>query len=57
MNILSSETTIIASPLCKTWRRAWQSMAIQYSCLENPIDRGAWQATVHVVTKSVTQLK
>ena len=25
---------------------------LQYSCLENPIDRGAWQATVHVVTQS-----
>ena len=25
-------------------------------CLENPIDRGAWQATVHGVTKSQTQL-
>ena len=24
---------------------------IQYSCLENSIDRGAWQATVHRVTK------
>ena len=24
----------------------------QYSCLENPMDRGAWQATVHRVTKS-----
>ena len=23
----------------------------QYSCLENPMDRGAWQATVHGVTK------
>ena len=30
---------------------------LQYSCLENPIDRGAWQATVHRVTKSQTQLK
>ena len=28
----------------------------QYSCLENPMDRGAWQATVHGVTKSQTQL-
>ena len=28
----------------------------QYSCLENSMDRGAWQATVHVVTKSQTQL-
>ena len=25
---------------------------LQYSCLENPIDRGAWWATVHVVVKS-----
>ena len=27
-----------------------------YSCLGNPMDRGAWQATVHGVTKSRTQL-
>ena len=26
--------------------------ALQYSCLENPMDRGAWWATVHGVTKS-----
>ena len=24
---------------------------LQYSCLENPMDRGAWQATVHGVAK------
>jgi len=30
---------------------------LQYSCLENPMHRGAWQATVHRVTKSLTQLK
>ena len=30
---------------------------LQYSCLENPMDRGAWWATVHGVTKSRTQLK
>ena len=29
---------------------------LQCSCLENPMDRGAWQATVHGVTKSWTQL-
>ena len=29
---------------------------VQYSCLENPMDRGAWEATVHGVTKSQTQL-
>ena len=27
---------------------------LQYSCLENPMDRGVWQATVHGVTKSQT---
>ena len=27
---------------------------IQYSCLENPMDRGAWRDTVHGVTKSRT---
>ena len=29
---------------------------LQYSCLENPMDGGAWQATVHRVTKSQTRL-
>ena len=29
---------------------------LQYSCLENPMDREAWQATVHRVAKSRTQL-
>ena len=28
-----------------------------YSCLENPMDRGAWWAMIHRVTKSWTQLK
>ena len=30
---------------------------LQYSCLRNPMDRGAQRATVHRVTKSQTQLK
>ena len=30
---------------------------LHYSCLENPRDSGAWQATVHRVPKSWTQLK
>ena len=29
---------------------------LQYSCLENPVHRGAWWATVHGVTKSQTRL-
>ena len=30
---------------------------LQYSCLENPMDRGAWRATVHRVSQSQTRLK
>ena len=30
---------------------------LQYSCLENPVDRGAWCAIVHGVAKSQTRLK
>ena len=30
---------------------------LQYSCLENPMDRGAWWATFHRVAQSRTQLK
>ena len=29
---------------------------LQYSCLENPMDREAWQATVHGVAKSRTRI-
>ena len=32
------------------------SYPLQYSCLENPMDRGAWRATVHGVAKSQTGL-
>ena len=30
--------------------------SLQYFCLENPMDRGAWKVTVHEVTKSQIQL-
>ena len=30
---------------------------LQYSCLENPMDRGAWWATIHGLAKSRSQLK
>ena len=30
---------------------------LQYSCQQNPLDRGAWRAIVHEVTKSQTGLK
>ena len=47
----------------KTWVQSlgWEDpmekgMVTQYSCLENPMDRGTWQATVHGVPKSRTWL-
>ena len=39
--------------LCELWA---DCNPLQYSCLENCKDRGAWWATVHRITKSQTQL-
>ena len=36
--------------------RAGNGNPLQYSCLENPMDGGAWWATVHGVAKSQTRL-
>ena len=39
------------------WRRSpgvGNGNPLQYSCLENPVDRGAWQGTVHRVAKDQT---
>ena len=33
-----------------------KGMVTQYSCVQNPMDGGAWQATVHGVPKSWTRL-
>ena len=33
-----------------------QGNPLQYSCLENSVDRGAWQAIVHRIAKSQTQV-
>ena len=40
--------------LCQTGEG--NSNPLQYSCLENLMDRGAWWATVHSITKRRTQL-
>ena len=37
------------------WRRKWQRL--QYSCLGNPMDRGAWWATVHKAARVVRELE
>ena len=34
------------------WEGAGHGIPLQYSCLENPVDRGAWRDTVHRVAKN-----
>ena len=34
-----------------------EGLTLQYSCLENHMDRGAWRAIIHSVTKGWSQLK
>ena len=45
-------------PLEKEWQPTpvFFTPSQQYSCLENPMDGGAWEATVHQVAKSRTRL-
>jgi len=49
---------------CQCWRPGFDSLVrkipgkengnpLQYSCLGNPMERGAWWATVHAVTKEL----
>ena len=44
-------------PVLGRFSGAGNGNPLQYSCLENPMDRGAWWATVHGLAKSWTQLK
>ena len=39
-------------PGLKRAPRVGRGNPLQYSCLKNPMDRGAWRATVHAVSKS-----
>ena len=50
----AEDTSLISGPGRSPGER--NGNTLQYSCLENPMDRGAWQATVHGATKSWTQL-
>ena len=43
-------------PELGTFPEGGHGSPLQYSCLENPMDRGAWQATVHEIAKSCTPL-
>ena len=53
LNFLGSSDGKESACIAETWV---QSLGLWYSCLENSIDRGTWQATVHGVTKSQTWL-
>ena len=62
---LVAQTVKNPPAMWKTWVQSlgWEDSPgeghgnpLQCSCLENPMDRGAWQATVHGVPKSQTQL-
>ena len=43
-------------PVGKKWDGEGNGTPLQHSCLENPMDGGAWWATVHGVAKSQTRL-
>ena len=43
-------------PGSETFLGRGQGNPLRYSCLENPMDRGAWQATVQGITKSFNPL-
>ena len=45
-----------AGSIPESGRTPEEEMATQYSCLESSMDRGAWQAIVHGVSESWTQL-
>ena len=47
-----SISVLYVASFCGCWRRRWQP--IQCSCLENPVGRGAWWATVHGSQESDT---
>ena len=50
------EIKVLQVKYCRFWQLLGQKFPLQYSCLENPMDGGAWQAAVHGVAKSRTRL-
>ena len=50
------ETDLIPGSGRFPWSRKWQPTLFQYSCLENSMERGTWQAIAHRVAKSQTKL-
>ena len=57
MNIYKGMKRTIALGGMATWkfRSIYNGNPLQYSCLENPMDRGAWWATVHIKESDTTE--
>ena len=55
-NLPAMQETKVQFPGSRTSPGEGNGNPLQYSCLENSLDRGAWWAIVHGVTKSWTQL-
>ena len=53
---LPSEPLVFILLICSSSFREGNGTPLQYSCLENPMDGGAWWAAVHGVAKSGTRL-
>ena len=50
-NLLANSGDMDSIPESRRSLREGNENPLQYSCLENPMDRGAWRATVHGVAK------
>ena len=55
-NLPAMQDTWTQSPSQEDFSGEGNSYPLQYSCLEKSMDKGAWQATVHGVTKNWTQV-
>ena len=55
-NLLAMQETHVQSLGWEDPPGGGQGNPLQYSCLENPMDRGAWRATLHGIAKSQTRL-
>ena len=55
-NLPASAGVMGSIPGSGRWPGEGNGNPLQYSCQENPMDRGSWQAAVHGVTKSWIQL-
>ena len=55
-NLPNCNDPLVCRSLTRGYPGEGNGNPLQYSCLENPMDRGAWQATAHGVTKSRKRL-